>query len=106
MKISLTTAIEKLKNHSEDSINLFVHGTLNIKVYQPDQIDLQHPHEQDEVYVIISGKGIFFCDGIRETFAPGDVLFAPAGIVHRFEDFDNDFSTWVIFYGPRGGEEV
>ena len=34
----------------------------------------------------------------------GQVLFVPAGIEHRFEDFSDDFSTWVIFYGPAGGE--
>jgi hypothetical protein len=22
----------------------------------------------------------------------------------RFEDFSDDFATWVIFYGPPGGE--
>jgi hypothetical protein len=26
--------------------------------------------------------------------------------VHRFEDFTEDFSTWVFFYGPVGGEEI
>jgi hypothetical protein len=28
----------------------------------------------------------------------------PAGAVHRFENFSNDFVTWVVFYGPQGGE--
>jgi quercetin dioxygenase-like cupin family protein len=40
----------------------------------------------------------------RERFAPGDVLFVPAGTIHRFEEFTDDFRTWVIFYGPPGGE--
>ena len=40
----------------------------------------------------------------RHGFAPGDMLFVPAGTVHRFEDFSDDFATWVIFYGPEGGE--
>jgi hypothetical protein len=34
------------------------------------------------------------------------VLFVPAGHEHRFEDFTPDFATWVIFYGPDGGESV
>jgi hypothetical protein len=25
--------------------------------------------------------------------------------VHRFEEFTDDFYTWVIFYGPDGGEK-
>jgi mannose-6-phosphate isomerase-like protein (cupin superfamily) len=42
----------------------------------------------------------------RETFGPGDFLFAPAGVEHRFEDFSKDFATWVLFYGPEGGEQA
>jgi hypothetical protein len=28
-----------------------------------------------------------------------------AGVQHRFEEFSDDFATWVIFYGPEGGEQ-
>jgi quercetin dioxygenase-like cupin family protein len=41
----------------------------------------------------------------RTTFKQGDVLFVKAGIKHRFENFTDDFTTWVIFYGPDGGEK-
>jgi len=34
------------------------------------------------------------------------VLFVPAGVEHRFTRFTPDFVTWVIFYGPKGGERV
>jgi quercetin dioxygenase-like cupin family protein len=40
----------------------------------------------------------------RRPFAPGDVIFVEAGVVHRFEDFSPDFTTWVVFWGPEGGE--
>ena len=42
---------------------------------------------------------------MRTKFRQGDFLFVPAGIEHRFESFTNDFATWVIFYGPVGGEK-
>ena len=29
----------------------------------------------------------------------------PAGQIHRLlEDFSSDFTVWVAFYGPEGGE--
>jgi hypothetical protein len=37
----------------------------------------------------------------RESFGPGDVLFVPARVVHRFENFTEDLTVWVIFYGPE-----
>jgi len=46
----------------------------------------------------------FVCGEERSRFAPGMVLFVPAGTTHRFEDFSADFATWVVFWGPQGGE--
>ena len=43
--------------------------------------------------------------GERHRFGPGTVFFVPAGAEHRFENFTPDFSTWVVFWGPRGGEK-
>ncbi|MBM3567254.1 MAG: cupin domain-containing protein [Alphaproteobacteria bacterium] len=82
------------------------HGTMVLRYYAPKGgVDLQTPHEQDEVYIVASGTG-WFVNGVnRVPFAPGDVLFAPAGAVHRFEEFTSDFATWVVFYGPKGGEQ-
>jgi mannose-6-phosphate isomerase-like protein (cupin superfamily) len=83
---------------------LFEHGSLMIEVYAPRGHDPQQPHTRDEVYVVISGSGWFRNGEERHPFAAGDLLFVPAGAVHRFEDFSDDFSTWVMFYGPEGGE--
>jgi len=56
------------------------------------------------VYVVVSGHGEFTCGDRRTLFAAGDFLFIPAGMDHRFENLSEDFATWVIFYGPEGGE--
>jgi mannose-6-phosphate isomerase-like protein (cupin superfamily) len=61
-------------------------------------------HAQDEIYVIIRGRGVFFHDGQRDRFESGDLLFVAAGAEHRFEDFTEDLAVWVVFHGPQGGE--
>ncbi len=86
------------------SIPLFRHGTLLVKYYAPRGTDVQTPHTRDELYVVARGRGHFRDDAGRRPFAPGDLLFAAAGTTHRFEDFSDDFGTWVMFYGPEGGE--
>ena len=80
------------------------HGTMSVRLYAPEQIDHQTPHEQDEVYVVQSGAGWFINGKSRHRFSAGDVLFVPAGIQHRFEEFDDNLAVWVVFYGPPGGE--
>ncbi len=77
---------------------------MSVEIYRPMKADLQTPHAQDELYVVITGTGEFLNDGVRVAFQAGDVLFAPAGVEHRFENFTDDFATWIIFYGPVGGE--
>jgi mannose-6-phosphate isomerase-like protein (cupin superfamily) len=88
----------------ERSARLLGHGTMTLRYYAPRGSDPQSPHVQDEVYVVASGRGWFVHGEQRHPFEPGDVLFVPAHAVHRFEDFSDDFGTWVIFYGPEGGE--
>ncbi len=83
---------------------LLEHGTLEVRFYAPRGTDPQAPHTRDELYVVASGRGWFVRGEERVPFEPGDALFVAAGEVHRFEDFTADFSTWVMFYGPEGGE--
>lgn len=80
------------------------HGSMRVGLYAPVGSDGQSPHSQDEIYIIASGSGTFAKGEARIAFAPGDVLFVEAGVPHRFEDFTDDFSTWVVFWGPVGGE--
>lgn len=81
------------------------HGSMRVGLYAPRDEDDQTPHTQDELYIIASGTGWFVKGDTRVRFAPQDVLFVEAGIEHRFENFTDDFSTWVIFWGPEGGEK-
>jgi mannose-6-phosphate isomerase-like protein (cupin superfamily) len=85
---------------------VFAHGSLSVEIYKPIKVDNQQPHTRDEVYVVISGSGWFVNGDTRQRFVPGEFLFVPAGVVHRFEDFTDDFATWVFFYGPEGGESA
>ena len=78
---------------------------MSVEIYKPRHTDKQTPHLQDEIYVIISGSGEFSNAGVSPPFSPGDILFVPAGVEHRFENFTDDFAAWVIFYGPNGGEK-
>lgn len=104
MHISIEKAKQELNKSSMPFTELFTHGTLSIEIYKPNMVDLQKPHERDEVYIIVSGTGKFLNGDTKIDFKPNDFLFVPAGVTHRFFDFTDDFITWVVFYGPQGGE--
>ena len=88
----------------EHSVSVLQRGTLDVKLSLPTPPNQQTPHAQDEVYVVIRGRGILLHNGERDPFESGDLLFVAAGTEHRFEDFSEDLAVWVVFYGPRGGE--
>ncbi|MDJ0748263.1 MAG: cupin domain-containing protein [Woeseiaceae bacterium] len=83
---------------------LLEHGTMELGFYRPVGNDDQDPHDQDEIYIVHTGTGVFELDGERIEFGPGDALFVPAGAAHHFVEFSEDFTTWVVFWGPPGGE--
>jgi len=86
-------------------VEAFRHGSLVVELYAPVKRDPQGPHDRDEVYFVQSGSSDFVVAGERSRVSAGDALFVAAGVEHRFENFSEDFSTWVVFYGPPGGEQ-
>ena len=83
-------------------------GTMTVEVFAPGvsnaDEDLQTMHMQDELYFVQSGRAELVIKEQRFRAAQGDAFFVPAGIKHRFENFSKDFVTWVVLYGPQGGE--
>lgn len=74
---------------------------ISVELYKPIGEDRQKPHNRDELYIVATGSGVFDLDGEKISFGQGDLLFAPAYALHRFEDFSTDFSCWVVFYGAE-----
>jgi len=81
------------------------HGSMSLGYYAPVGHDPQHPHERDEIYIIDAGSGRLRIGAEVHDCMRGDAFFVAAGIEHRFEDFSADFATWVVFWGPPGGEQ-
>ena len=105
--LQVTEALTKLPSpDGKRFATIFEHGSLAVEIYAPRGIDPQQPHTRDEVYFVASGSGVYVCGDIRQTFGPTDLLFAAAGVAHRFENFTDDFVVWVLFYGPEGGESA
>ena len=73
----------------------------DVSLYKPLGADSQSAHARDELYVVASGSGEFYCDGEALRFSAGDAFFVPARTEHRFVNFSADFATWVIFFGSR-----
>lgn len=61
--------------------------------------DMQAPHLEDEVYVVIEGRARLKIDGVEQDVAPGTVLFVAATTEHSFFDITEDL-TLLAMFGP------
>jgi len=66
-------------------------------------VDDQVPHAEDEVYVVLAGRGAFTGTAGTVAVGPGTVLSVPAGEEHRFHDVTEDLAVFVVFAPPYSG---
>lgn len=105
MKATISQGLKNIPgSQGERFAMLMAGGSMRVEVYAPQGQDLQQPHSQDELYFIHSGRGQLIIGDQVFDCAAGDAFHVAAGVSHRFVDFSNDFVTWVVFYGPQGGE--
>lgn len=59
--------------------------------------DPQEPHAEDEVYVVLAGRGILRAESGDALAVPGATLFVPAGEEHRFVEIEEGLDVVVVF---------
>jgi mannose-6-phosphate isomerase-like protein (cupin superfamily) len=68
-------------------------------VLEAGAVDIQSPHTEDELYVVMSGQArVTVGDDVRDVRA-GTVIFVAAGVTHRFHDIEERLVLLVAF-GP------
>src|SRR5436190_19610008 len=58
--------------------------------------DRQQPHDDDEIYLVLEGRGTLTVEGEAAELREGDAIFVPAGAEHRFTGYEG-LSLLVIF---------
>jgi mannose-6-phosphate isomerase-like protein (cupin superfamily) len=73
---------------------------LGVYVLVAPEPDRQQPHDDDEVYVVLEGRGTLDVEGERYELTEGDSVFVPAGAEHQFVGYEQ-LSVLVIFEKRR-----
>jgi len=61
--------------------------------------DPQKPHNEDEVYYVLRGRGRMRVGEADRPVAPGDIIFVAARVEHRFHSITEDLSL-LVFFAP------
>jgi mannose-6-phosphate isomerase-like protein (cupin superfamily) len=77
-------------------------GTYSVPL---DGADLQQPHTEDEIYVVVSGRAELQTPTELVAVGPSSVIYVPAGEPHRFVNLTEPLTVLVIFAPPEGSRK-
>jgi mannose-6-phosphate isomerase-like protein (cupin superfamily) len=63
--------------------------------------DPQTPHNEDELYYVVSGRGRMRVAEHDRPVGPGSIIFVAAGVEHRFHSITSDLTVLVVFAPPE-----
>jgi mannose-6-phosphate isomerase-like protein (cupin superfamily) len=76
--------------------------SIGLYVLPAGAVDGQSPHTEDEAYVVLAGRSRFTAGDETRDVGPGDTIFVPAGVPHRFHDITDELRLIVLFAPPEG----
>lgn len=91
--------VADLASNGEEWMEFLRVPAMSLGVYRlkAGQEDLQTPHHEDEVYVVLQGRAVLRVGDREAPAVPGSVLFVEAEADHRFERIEGDFAALVVF---------
>jgi len=100
---------EELAKHAEASApyhEFLRRPSLSCGIYtlEAGAKDLQGPHDEDEVYYVVSGKGRLRIDGDEQTVRAGSILYVQATSDHSFFEIEEDM-TLLVFFASGGPDD-
>lgn len=99
----LASLVEKQKASGRPYLEFLRVPSLSCGVYSLPRgaSDLQSPHDEDEVYFVVSGRGRVRIGSEEQAVGPGSILYVEATSDHSFFEIDEDI-TLVVFFASGG----
>ncbi len=100
----LSRLVEDLRQSGDRYLEFLRVPSLSAGVYAlpAGGVDPQQPHTEDEVYYVVSGRGVIRVGEEDRAVEPGSIVFVKADVAHRFHSIDEDL-TLLVFFAPAEG---
>lgn len=74
---------------------------LGVNCLEPEQTQAPHAHDdQDKFYYVVSGTGRFLLGEEQITAGEGEVVWAPAGLIHGVTNVGSSRLTLLVGIAP------
>lgn len=97
----LSRLIPEREQSNRSYLEFFRKGSLSVGLYAlaAGAEDKQQPHNEDEVYYVVSGQAQMQIDKEHRAVKAGSVIFVGAEVEHRFHSIAEDL-TILVFFAP------
>lgn len=95
----------KLKGEAVEYLEFLNVPALSCGVYflAAGSTDMQAPHDDDEVYLVLSGRARMRLDDADRAVGPGSLLYISASTEHAFFEIEEDMTLLVMFANTPPG---
>lgn len=73
--------------------------SVGLAIWPAGSIDRQQPHEEDEVYYVIGGRGAITVADESRPVKEGSLVFVAARVAHHFHDIEQELRV-LVFWAP------
>ena len=97
----LNSLLDQVSSESQRYYEFLRQPSMSMGIYRLDagETDTQNPHEEDEVYYVLSGRGKLNVEKEMLSAVPGSILFVEAHVNHKFVEIEEDL-TLLVFFAP------
>lgn len=101
--------VKRLADHTGVNAEKFFKTTLfhadtlllGVNCLEPGQVQKAHTHDdQDKFYYVVAGNGRFTLGDQQVTAGEGEVVWAPAGLLHGVTNSGKDRLTLLVGIAP------
>ena len=103
--------VTDLQNQLRQGSNLYLEflrvPALSMGLYElaAGSHDPQQPHDEDEIYYVVSGQGVIRVGDEDQPVCAGSVVYVAAQVVHHFHSITEDLSI-LVFFAPAEGSTI
>lgn len=73
--------------------------SMGLYVLKAGALDGQQPHTEDEIYYVVSGRGLIRVADEDRMVNAGSIIYVAANVEHRFHTISEDMSV-LVFFAP------
>jgi quercetin dioxygenase-like cupin family protein len=97
--------MSELLNQQASSLKLYLEFlripamSAGVYVLPAGAVDTQHPHHEDELYYVVSGRARMQLGKEDQEVHAGSIIFVEANLEHRFYDIIDQLQV-LVFFAP------